>query len=258
MTEKKKPDQPAAEESVTDTGPVSLSKIMSKQPDFKSFRMWLIGDTPLITHAWSTKAKTEMLQKQIKATKAGKAARDPEQDFVDSLYKMGKDKYGFPVTGVKNAILSSAHKDKGIARSQVMGALYLHAEMVRVGPALAGAICDLPLVRIYGSDPEMREDMVRIGTGMTKTANLAYRAQFTVWAMRIMGRFNSTVLTPEALSFLVAEAGTAYGIGEWRTEKKGVFGAFHLANMEEELLWEDFASGEGPLPVPAHYQKAAE
>lgn len=238
--------------------PVSLSAVLSKKSTFKKFSMWIVGDTPLITHAWSQKAKNEMLAKQVKATKPGREARNPEQDFVDSLYEMDKGVFGFPVTGVKNCILSAAHKDKGIARSAVQSALYLDAEMVRVGPALAGAVCDLPLVRIYGTDPEMREDMVRIGSGLNKTANLAYRSQFTVWAMRITGEYNSTVIQDEALAFLVHESGRACGIGEWRNEKKGVFGSFHLADAAEEKAWIKFAAGKGKLPVPVRYSLAAE
>lgn len=236
----------------------NLSAIMSKPANFNSFEVWLVGDTPLITHAWSEKARREMLTKQVKATKGGKEARDPQQDFVSSLYEMGNDAYGFPATGIKNCIMSAAHKDKGIARVAVMSALWLNADMVRARPALAGAICDMPLIRIFGTAPEMREDMVKIGAGMQKTANLAYRAQFTVWAMKVTGRFNSDVITPEALSFLIQEAGVSYGLGEWRNERKGMFGAFHLADQSEEKAWGAYAAGNGPLPVPESYKMAAE
>jgi hypothetical protein len=243
---------------------VNLGALLSSTAIYQSFAVWLVGDTPLITHAWSQKAKMEMLQKQVKATKAGKEARDPHDDFVNSLYEMGTDKkgnpiYGFPVTGIKNAILSSAHKDKGVARSVVQSALWLDADMVRVRPALANAICDMPLVRIFGSAPEMREDMVKIGSGLNKVANLAYRGQFTDWAVKITGRFNKTVLSPEALSFLSSEAGLGIGIGEWRNERRGIFGAFRLANATEEAAWEKFAAGKGPLPVrEREYAQAAE
>jgi len=237
--------------------PVNLSAVLSKQAVYQPFHLWVVGDTPLITHAWSFKAKHEMLAKQVKATKAGKEQRDPQADFVSSLYEMGDGCYGFPVTGLKNCILSAAHKDKGIARSDVMKALFISAEMVRVRPALAGAVCDMPLLRIYGGDPEMREDMVKIG-GINKVANLAYRGQFTVWAMKVRGKFNPAVITAEALAFLIQEGGIANGIGEWRNERKGIFGAFHLASAEEEKQWEKYADGKGPLPVPESYKMAAE
>lgn len=236
----------------------SLAAQLTVKPTFKTFSVWLVGDTPLITHAWSEKARREMLGKQVKATKAGKEARDPQQDFVNSLYQMGDDTYGFPVTGIKNCILSAAHKDKGIARSSVMAALWLEAEMIRTRPALAGAICDMPLVRIYGSAPEMREDMVKIGSGLNKVASLAYRSQFTSWAIKIVGRFNSTTLSAEQLAFIIQEAGISYGLGEWRNERKGIFGSFHLAHAEEEAAWEVFAAGKGPLPSAVQFAQAAE
>lgn len=234
-------------------GQIKLSALLSKKPIFTNFAFWIVGDTPLITHAWSEKAKREMLAKQVKATRPGKDARDPQGDFVSSLYEMGNGGYGFPATGVKNCILSAAHKDKGIARAAVMGALWIDAEMVRTRPALAGAICDMPLLRIYGGDPEMREDMVKIGAGLNKTANLAYRGQFTIWGLRVTGKFNNAVLTPEALTFIVQESGIAAGLGEWRNERRGMFGAFHLAHSEEEDAWEAFAAGHGPMPIPDAY-----
>ena len=116
----------------------------------------------------------------------------------------------------------------------------------------------MPLVRIYGGEPEMREDMVKIGSGLQKIANLAYRGQFTVWAMKITGRFNASILAPEALTFLINESGMASGLGEWRNERKGMFGAFHLANLEEQTAWEAFAAGKGAMPIPASYAMAAE
>lgn len=236
----------------------SLSKSLSKKPVFKAFSVWIVGDTPLITHAWSEKAKREMLAKQVKAVKAGRDARDPQAEFVSSLYEYSDGAFGFPATGVKNCILSAAHKDKGIARSAVMASLWINADMVRTRPALAGAICDMPLLRIYGGDPEMREDMVKIGKGLNKTASLAYRGQFTVWAFRVTGRFNPEVLTAEALAFLIDEAGMSYGLGEWRNERKGMFGAFHMASADEETAWEKYAANKGPLPIPASYKLAAE
>lgn len=237
---------------------ISLARRLSDKPKFQPFTVWLVGDTPLITHAWSEKARREMLQKQVKAVKGGKDARDPQADFVNSIYDMGNGRCGFPVTGVKNCILSAAHKDKGIPRDTVMRALWLNAEMVRTRPALAGAVCDMPLIRIWGGDPEMREDMVKIGKGLNKVASLAYRAQFTVWALKISGRYNASVLTPETLGFLMEEAGPSAGLGEWRNERRGVFGAFHMATAEEEVEWEAFAAGKGSLPLPESYKQAAE
>jgi hypothetical protein len=227
------------------------------EPVVDQFECWIVGDTPLIVHAWSHKAKAEMLDKQVKMAKTGRLARDPHEDYLNSLYVLeeGTDEfepiYGFPATGLKNSILATAHKDKGIAKTDVMSSLFIrHDRMARSRPAKGGAICDLPLVRIYGAQPEMREDMVKIGSGLNKVASLAYRGQFFPWAMRVHGHVNSNVIPSENLAFLIREAGLACGIGEWRNERRGMFGAYHLAKPAEVKAWTDFAENDGPMPVP--------
>jgi len=229
---------------------ISLGELLSEVPPSQEFDLWLIGDTPLLCHAWSEKAKQQMLKKQAGATRTAKEKRDPDEDFINSLYEIGKDSgiYGFPVTAVKSAILSCAHKDRGIPRTDVQAGLWLDAEMVKVKTAHPGAKCNLPLVRIYGKPPEMREDMVRIGSGAKKTANLAYRGEFTGWALHISGSVNPLMVPPHALAFLVRQAGVGIGIGDWRNEKNGWFGAFHLAGEEERKPWDSFKKGTGPLP----------
>ena len=76
--------------------------------------------------------------------------------------------------------------------------------------------------------------------------------------MKISGRFNASVLSVEQLAFLISEAGMSYGLGEWRNEKKGIFGAFRLASAEEEDAWEAYVAGKGEMPNPNNYFLAAE
>ncbi len=229
-------------------GRVSLAALLTKDANYTNFGLWCVGETPLITHAWSQKAKTEMLQKQAKAAKAGRDARDPEADFQNSLYDLPDGGFGFPATGLKNAILSAAHKDKGVPRTALQSALWVDHEIVSVRPALAGAICDMPMLRIYGSQPQMREDMVRVGA-MVKTSTLAYRGQFSDWALHVTGRVNTDTVSLEQLVFLIRDAGSTIGLGEWRNERKGVFGAFRIAGVQEAARWDAYAAGDGPLPV---------
>ena len=230
---------------------VSLRALLGGKQTFKRFAPWIVGDTPLITHAWSEKARLDMLRKQVKAiAAAGRQARDPEEDYQNSLYEIREGVYAFPTTAAKLALMSAAHLDKGITKTSVLSNVWMDCAMYKTRPALAGAVCDMPLTRIYGAKPEMREDMVRVGSGLNKTSTLAYRAQFFPWAAKISGRFNPTQVPPESLAFLFDEAGRACGLCDWRNEKKGVFGAFHLADAEEEEAWTRFAKGEGPMPVP--------
>ena len=67
----------------------------------------LIGDTPLIVHRWSEKAKKQMLDKQMKKASPGKEAKDPERDFRDSLYVLEDGRFGFPIIGFKAAAVTA-------------------------------------------------------------------------------------------------------------------------------------------------------
>ena len=248
--------QSAATNETQDGGEVTLTALLSQRPAMKRFSFWIVGMTPLICHAWSEKARRQMLEKHVKATKAGKEIRDPHDEFMRSLYHLEDGSYGFPAMAVKKCIWQAAHKDKGITKTAIQGGFWIDAEWQQVRPALAGAACNMPICRIYGSDPEMREDMVKIGSGLTKTAALAYRGSFNIWAMKINGRINPAVLTAEALGAMIADSGMAVGIGEWRNDKMGMFGAFRLAEPYEEEAWDAFAAGTGPLPE--FYKEAAE
>jgi hypothetical protein len=239
---------PAAKTPKETDGPINI-----RPAKIRGFKLWIVGTAPLITHSWSEKVKRGILGTQQKVVTGGKEIRDPKGDYEASMYLMNNDEdnpiYGFPATGLKKAILAPAHKNRGVARSGVLSALWINHELIRVQAALAGAICDLPLIRIIGAPPEMREDMVRVGT-MTKTATLAYRAQFWPWAMYITGRINADIITWDALGTLIQESGDASGIGEWRNEKNGIFGSYRIAKPEEVTEWEAFRLGEGPLPAP--------
>lgn len=229
-------------------GRLQLAELVTKDQALRPFEIWVEGTTPLICHAWSLKAKLSMLNKQTKETKDAQEKRNPEQDFQDSLYQIDKGVYGFPVTAIKAALLANAHVKKGVAKTDAMAGIWLDAEIVHTRPALKGARCDMPLVRIHGSPPEMREDMVRIGAGPRKTANLAYRAQFSYWAIHLTGLFNPEVLPANQVMFLLSRGGASTGIGDWRNEKKGWFGAFRVCNVQQQAEWESFVAGKGKMP----------
>src|SRR5688500_19352718 len=77
---------------------ISLPKMQ-----IQNLRIRLIGDSPLICHAWSDKAKKQMLDKQMKKAVGGKEAKDPSADFQASLYHLPDGGYGFPAVAFTSA-----------------------------------------------------------------------------------------------------------------------------------------------------------
>jgi len=202
--------------------------------DIKEVKIKIIGDTPLIVHAWSEKAKRMMLESQMKTTKTkARELRDPFADYIDSMYWLTEKpepteeafemavkngaKWGFPVGAIKMAANSAAYR-LGWVRNQMglRGAYFLKSEF----GDMAQIITENP--------PVMREDMVRIGLG---SADLRYRGEFRDWSMELTLEYNASGdMTLEQIVNVINAGGYTTGLGEWRPEKDGTFGRFHIEN----------------------------
>lgn len=176
----------------------------------------LIGDSPLIMHKWSEKAKKEMLDKQMKVAKKGREAKDPQKDYEDTIYYLDEEKtrYAFPSVAFKNAAVSACRFTEGTKMTVARGAFHVEGEMVE----------------ILESQPVMREDMVRVGMG---TADIRYRAEFPGWKAAVRVAYNKHALSREQIVNLFNLGGFGVGIGEWRPERDGSFGRFHVGTEED-------------------------
>ena len=190
----------------------------------------LVGDTPLIVHAWSQKAKKEILDKHMGKAKPKKEKKDPLRDFEDSLYPMDGG-YGFPSVAFKTAAVTACTSVGGITKVAARQAFHVLGTPVEI-PTVFDPSRKMrqDLVQIEGSEPQLREDMVRVGI---ETADIRYRGEFWPWNVTIRVRFNARVLTAEQIVNLFNTAGFGVGVGEWRPEKSGTNGLFHVATDEE-------------------------
>ena len=185
----------------------------------------LVGDSPLISHKWSDKAKKLMLDKQMKKAKIAREAKDPWEDFLESLYWVSerpkkvteKDlkagRFGFPAVGFKSSAVDACSHVDGVTKVEARGAFHIIGDMIE----------------IQGT-PSIREDMVRIGMG---TADLRYRGEFKEWKASLHIRYNANVLSAEQVVNLFNTAGFAIGVGEWRPARDGSNGMFHVASTED-------------------------
>lgn len=189
----------------------------------------LIGDSPLIVHAWSHKAKQEMLGKQMKQAKGAREAKDPKADYEASMYRLADGGHGFPSVAFKTAAVTAGTSVAGLTKIQARQAFHVIGEDVDVKGAFEGSISRINLARIEG-EPQMREDVTRVGMGV---ADLRYRAEFPAWHTRVLVRYNANVLSEAQILNLLSTAGFAVGVGEWRPERDGQYGLFHVATEAE-------------------------
>lgn len=223
--------------------------ITINRPRVTTANITIVGETPLIVHAWGEKAKKEMLaaQQKQKVDKKAKEIRDPFAEFFDALYwitpkpedktpeafeKAVVDgaKFGFPITAIKQAALSACYR-AGIIPNQ-MGmkcSFYLNA----VDGINPGTGSELAVIE-SDEPPVFREDMVKIG-GMTKVADLRYRPAFNNWKIRLkISLIEVGTFTIQSIVNAIDMGGFMNGIGEWRMERDGEFGRFHVEIEEEK------------------------
>jgi hypothetical protein len=151
------------------------------------------------------------------------------------MYRMPDGGYGFPSVAFKSAAVTAVTSVSGVTKVAARQAFHVLGDDVEVPGAFGDVRMRQNLVRIEGCAPTMREDMVRVGMG---TADLRYRAEFADWHARVLVRYNEATLSPSQIMNLLNTAGFAVGIGEWRAERDGLNGAFHVATETEQLALE--------------------
>lgn len=203
--------------------------------DIRMMDVVVVGDSPLIVHAWSEKAKREMLNKQQKKARGAKEAKDPQGDFEASLYRLADGGYGFPSIAFKTAAVTACTSIAGVMKIEARQAFHIIGEDVDVTGVFPGTMARHNLIRIEGGTPKMREDMVRVGMG---TADLRYRAEFANWHAKLLVRYNGNVLSEEQILNILNVAGFGVGVGEWRPEKDGMSGMFHVATEADIVALE--------------------
>ena len=198
----------------------------------KTFTVHIVGDTPLIMHAWSEKAKREMLEKQMKVTNTkSRDAKNPVEDFIRSMYWLSPmpeemtmeafeeaiangARFGFPITAFKQAAISAAYR-MGWAKDKMSmrGAFFIDGD-------------ENQMLEIKSDAPIMREDMVKVGMG---TADIRYRGEFRNWSADINISFNENgQYSLEQIINIINAGGYVCGVGEWRPERDGQYGMFHV------------------------------
>lgn len=181
------------------------------------------GTASLIVHAWSRKAKQQMLD-ATQGKKNPKQPKNPEQDYLDSMYHTQDGRYGVPSLAFKGSIVSAA---RFFGKSTPMTVL---RQSIFVGGVPSNDPKAPQLLIPVNGEPRMREDMVRVGMGGT---DLRYRAEFQKWTAVVDLRYVKSLISQDSVLSLLDAAGFGVGICEWRPEKSGDRGTFTIDEDRE-------------------------
>ncbi len=182
-----------------------------------TFDVVIEGTSPLVTHAWSSKAREMMKKKHSGDKSKNRDVRNPEEECREASYRLEDGRYGIPTRAIMKAIVSAADKDLGIPKTHV-----------RKGLSILAA--DGEFVPIETPGPKMREDMVRVGQG---SADIRYRPQFSEWRATIRCEIDEDILTVNSVVNLLNRAGFGVGLCENRPEKGGDWGRFRVVGGDK-------------------------
>jgi len=171
-----------------------------------------MGESPLVSHQWSEKAKKMIRDKQQKKARAAKEAKDPEAEFNAARYLDADGRDCVLAKAFKGAIVSAARFDEDWKMTVLRGAIFVEGDL-------------LPLEY---ERMENIEDVVRV----QNSADLRYRPYYFGWSTVLTISYNKSVISEEQVVDLIKQAGFAVGVGEGRPEKDGQNGRFEVVKVE--------------------------
>lgn len=214
-------------------GAKEMERIVIPELQVKGVVLPLIARTPIITNHFSEKAKKQIRDKQQQVAVAKKDKKDPEADFMAALYvkegtkpKVSRKKDGTVVAAGEFQMVANAFKLSMVSACRCVDRLPMTKAL------LAFHVAD-EFVTILGPNGKpaeaiMREDPVRLNAGPRPVADLRYRPMFKDWRVNLRLIFNPRMISHQQLAHLAQYAGFAVGVGEWRPEKKGIYGRFQI------------------------------
>lgn len=197
-----------------------MSEITLKRIGRAEASITIEGTAPLIVNKFSSKARQQMLDKQMGRT-VQRQPKSPEELYQASLYPMSGDRYGFPATAFKAAIVDGCRYFKGskITMTAAKQMIFVKGEGTEM------------LVPIDGV-PKMREDTVRNATGV---ADIRFRGEFWPWKTRLDIVYVPSMIDVSSILALVDAAGMG-GVGEWRPASKesktGMYGTWRVPDQD--------------------------
>ena len=190
-------------------------EIAINPPNFQMVELEVEGLTPMIQNKMKEATIPAMEAARMgKAKKNNRAPIDPKVEYLKSAYVQDGGGYGFPASAFKHCAVR-AGKGQGLVMTDLK-------QMFFVLPNAPDGEC----VSLKAKKPTLRKDPVNV----QGNKDLRYRPEFKQWKAKLLIRYDADKITPEQIANLLNHGGQTIGVGEWRPQKNGTFGMFHVAN----------------------------
>ena len=179
-----------------------------EQPQWKGVCCEIEGVTSLIQNAFPQKAMEQMLRKHM-GLPVTREKKKPREILEAATIRNASGDVCIPPQAIKAAMITASSTIKGLKARQLM-----------MGIFVVGQSIPITYERMV---PRM--DMCRVGT-FPKQPDVRFRPMFEGWRASVMFRFADQIDIKTVLD-LLNRAGFV-GVGEWRPERRGVFGTFRV------------------------------
>jgi hypothetical protein len=188
----------------------------------KLINVTIRGITPILQHRFTESSEQDSGTRKVMVQRG-----TPREEAEKVSYKTNDGKFYFPGAAISRLLreAGSNHKLKGTRKS----AKY-------VVPAAVLITDDaIFLTNGDGKTPvkDFEVDSRPVTIPATKGRIMRHRPRFDCWSASFAVRINDTILPVDFVQTLLVEGGEQIGIGDFRPEKGGPFGTFHVSEWKE-------------------------
>jgi hypothetical protein len=198
--------------------------------------LYIVGNAPLVVHAFAEKSRKQMLAKLMKEDKGGRDARDPYQEVESARYVLPDGRDGFPSVAFKNAAVTACTSLSDVTKVAARQAFRVEGLTMNSEGVLDGAFVRTALVPLVAHPPTIREDVCRL-SGPSRSAEMRYRPEYSLWGVELSIVLNPQVVSIGQLATMFQAAGHGVGVGEYRPERNGDCGTFDIVTEKEFAAW---------------------
>jgi hypothetical protein len=194
-------------------------QIEVQEIEMVEIHFYVLGTSPLIMNRFNQKAWHELLlpsQARNRADMEQTLKHDPVAEFRGAVYR-NRDPEEPSLIHIPNGAF---HGCIASAALDMPGATKAKIERLT-------RITDVN-INLFGL-PQLFMSMVR-NSDMNRTPDVRTRPIFPEWCCKVSVRYVRKILSERTVSNLFGAAGSIVGIGDWRGQKGGPYGAFRLVD----------------------------
>lgn len=145
-----------------------------------------------------------------------------ESDIEDKLYKDEKGKVQLPSVYLKNCLVEAGKNFK------------IQGGGKKTYSKIVAATVEIQPFMIEMDNGEMETFRISAVNPMTKGRMMTERPKFTKWSATFEIVLNDPAVPVSVINEILEHAGKYVGVGDWRPEKKGMFGKFMITSFKAQ------------------------